>query len=105
MKKLLIPIAISYHVAIASWYGAPFFGRHTANMETYTPYTITVAHKTLPFNTIIEFKYNGKVVYARVNDRGPYIDGREFDLSAMTAKLLGFSGVNEIEYKIIYLGE
>ena len=49
-----------------------------------------------------KFKYNGKIVYARCNDRGPYIDGREFDLSNMTAKLLGFSGVHEIKYRIVF---
>jgi len=93
-----------WQTAIASWYGGPFFGRTTANGETYTPYLITAAHRTLPFDTIVEICYpvRDKCIYTRVNDRGPWLEGREFDLSAMSAKLLGFSGVAEIYWRVIF---
>ena len=92
-----------WHTAIASWYGEPFFGKQTACGEVYTEYMITVAHKELPCDTIILIELNRRFVYARVNDRGPYWPGREFDLSAMTAKILGFSGVQEIQWRLVYV--
>lgn len=73
--------------ARASWYK---HGRVTANGERYDPMGLTVAHRSLPFGTIVRFTNpeNGKSVVARVNDRGPYIRGREFDLSLGSAKVL-----------------
>lgn len=88
--------------ARASWYR---HGTVTANGERYNPNGLTVAHKTLPFNTLVRFTNpeNGNVVVARVNDRGPYIRGREFDLSMRTAQLLGFldRGVVNLVIEII----
>lgn len=68
---------------IASFYAHRFHNRMTANGETYDMYDMTVAHRTLPFNTLVRVTNidNGRSVMARVNDRGPYIDGREIDLS------------------------
>ncbi len=101
---------IEWRVAIASWYGEPFFGNRTANGEFFTPYVISVAHRTLPFNTIVEICYpvRDKCIYTRVNDRGPWFKDRsgrytrEFDLSAMSAKLLGFGGVDEVYWRVIF---
>ena len=75
--------------AKASWYR---HGRVTANGERYNPMGLTVAHRSLPFGTIVRFTNpdNGRSVIARVNDRGPYIRGREFDLSLGSARALGF---------------
>jgi len=75
--------------AKASWYR---HGRVTANGEQYNPMGLTVAHRSLPFGTIVRFTNpdNGRSVIARVNDRGPYIRGREFDLSLGSARALGF---------------
>lgn len=75
--------------AKASWYR---HGRVTANGEQYNPLGLTVAHRSLPFGTIVRFTNpdNGRSVIARVNDRGPYIRGREFDLSLGSARALGF---------------
>lgn len=66
-------------------------GRITANGELFNRYAMTVAHKTLPFNSKFEFinRKNGKRVVLRVNDRGPYIPGREFDLTLGAAQKLG----------------
>lgn len=75
--------------AKASWYR---HGRVTANGESYNPMGLTVAHRSLPFGTIVRFTNpdNGRSVIVRVNDRGPYIRGREFDLSLGSARALGF---------------
>ena len=76
---------------LASWYGDPFHGRKTANGETYDMYGVTAAHKTLPMNTMLLVKNltNGKTTTVRINDRGPFVDGRIIDLSYTTAKALG----------------
>ena len=86
----------------ASWYR---HGRITANGESFDPNGLTVAHKKLPFNTMIRFTNpeNGLSIIARVNDRGPYIRGRDFDLSFRSAQLLGFveKGVVRLDMEII----
>jgi len=93
---------IRKYYAYASWYN---HGKITANGERYNPYGLTVAHKHLPFNTRIRFTNinNGRSVIVRVNDRGPYIKGREFDLSKGSARLLGFTdkGVIKVEVEIL----
>ena len=87
-----IPSAEGYEeTGLASWYGDPFHGRKTANGETYNMYGVTAAHKTLPMNTMLLVKNlrNGKTATVRINDRGPFVDGRIIDLSYTTAKKLG----------------
>jgi rare lipoprotein A (peptidoglycan hydrolase) len=85
---------------VASWYGPGFHGNRTANGETYDMYSFTAAHKTLPFNTWLKVSYNGRSVFVRINDRGPYIGGRFLDLSKSGAQALGFSGVAYITAEI-----
>jgi len=99
------PGTSEWKTSIASWYGLGFEGKITASGEIYNKYALTVAHKKLPFNTIIEINYNRRSVYARVNDRGPYVAGRELDLSYMTAKLLEFDGVQEVTWRVIFWPE
>lgn len=72
---------------IASWYGGIFQGRQTANGETYDTYGYTCAHKTLPFGTVLEVENlnNDRTVRVRVNDRGPFVDGRIIDLTYAAA--------------------
>ena len=79
---------------IASWYGKMFHGRRTSNGEIYDMYAMTAAHKTLPIPTYVEVKNikTGKVVIVRVNDRGPFHEGRIIDLSYAAAQKLGTSG-------------
>ena len=88
--------------ALASWYGPGFYGNRTANGEMFTPQTVGVAHKSLPFGTPVTFEYNGKSLTTAVNDRGPFIPGREFDLSSAAADQLGMkgAGVAELKYRI-----
>lgn len=79
----------------ASWYGPKFHGRTTANGETYDQWGMTAAHKTLPFGTMLRVTNvsNGRSVVVRINDRGPFIPGRDLDLSRAAAEQLGFAGV------------
>lgn len=86
--------------AVASHYGWNFTGRG-ASGETIGPYSMMVAHKALPFGTLIEFEYNGKRAVAKVADRGPYTAGRVFDLGPGVARVLGFTGAHEVRYRII----
>lgn len=71
----------------ASWYGPYFHGRQTANGEIFNKNDLTAAHKTLPFNTkvLVTNLKNNKSVIVRINDRGPFIEGRIIDLSEEAA--------------------
>jgi hypothetical protein len=73
-----------------SWYGPGFYGKRTACGVAYTESIVGVAHRSLPCGTKIAFRNpdNGKVVVARVIDRGPYVGGRQWDLSAGLCKAL-----------------
>lgn len=76
---------------IASWYGGKFHGRKTANGETYDMNQVSAAHKSLPFGTIVNVQNldNGKTIQVRINDRGPFIEGRIIDLSKRAAEAIG----------------
>ncbi len=79
---------------VASWYGEPFHGRKTASGEIYDMNKITAAHKTLPLHTWVEVKNleNRQVLNVRINDRGPFVDGRVIDLSRGAARLINILG-------------
>jgi len=64
-----------------SWYGERYRGRLMANGKPFNPDALTVAHRSLPFGTKVRFQHGPNVVVATVTDRGPFIKGREFDLS------------------------
>jgi len=76
---------------LASWYGADFHGRRTANGERYNMYAMTAAHKTLPLGTpvVVTNRETGRRIRVRVNDRGPFVAGRIIDLSLAAARALG----------------
>lgn len=71
----------------ASWYGPNFHGKKTSNGETYSMWSMTAAHKTLPMNTVVRVTNveNGRSVVVRVNDRGPFVNTRIIDLSKKAA--------------------
>jgi rare lipoprotein A len=79
----------------ASWYGPGFHGNRTASGEIYDQWSLTAAHRTLPFGTRLRVTNtaNGRSVVVRINDRGPFIPGRDIDLSRAAADALGFAGV------------
>ena len=78
---------------ISSWYGKKFHGHRTSSGETYDMYAMTAAHKTLPLPTYVRVTHleNGRSVIVKVNDRGPFHEGRIIDLSYSAAKKLGIT--------------
>ncbi|HEU4657170.1 MAG TPA: septal ring lytic transglycosylase RlpA family protein [Capillimicrobium sp.] len=86
-----------YRSAHASWYGPGLYGNHVACGGRLYPGTVGVAHKWLPCGTRLTFRYHGRVVRARVIDRGPFVAGREFDLTAALKSRLGFPDVGVVQ--------
>lgn len=90
-KYYPVPTAEGYsETGIASWYGDDFHGRPTSNGEIYDMYKPTAAHKILPMNTMLLVSNldNGKETIVRINDRGPFVQGRIIDLSYGAAQKL-----------------
>jgi hypothetical protein len=85
-----------YRYALASWYGPGFYGRRTGCGGTLGYSQLGVAHKTLPCGTKVTLRHNGRRVRVPVIDRGPYAGAREYDLTAATARKLGFHGHGSI---------
>lgn len=83
----------SYREAAASYYGPGLYGGGLACGGTLRPGTLGVASKTLPCGAKVKFLYRGETVTVPVVDRGPYVAGRDFDLTAATRERLGFPGV------------
>ena len=83
---------LPYQVGTASWYGEYFEGRTTASGEPYNMHDLTAAHPTLPLGSWVRVTNlrNGRVVYVRINDRGPIVPGRIIDLSYGAAEVLHF---------------
>jgi rare lipoprotein A len=80
----------TFETGVASWYGPGFQGRLTSNREVYDMESMTAAHRTLPFNTqvLVTNIENGLSTQVRINDRGPFVDGRIIDLSLAAARRL-----------------
>jgi rare lipoprotein A len=91
---------------IASWYGEPYHGRTTASGEVYDMHGMTAAHKTLPFDTVVRVtrRDTGQKVEVRINDRGPFIEGRIIDVSFAAAKRIGLVGDGVAPIKLEVLG-
>ena len=91
---------------VASWYGDKFHGKPTANGETYDKLAMTAAHKTLPLNSYVYVTNleTGKSIKVRLNDRGPFIDGRIIDLSEAAAGQLGITGKGLGRVRVQYAG-
>lgn len=86
---------------VASWYGKPFHGRRTASGEVYDMHKMSAAHKTMPLPSYAKVRNlaNGREVIVRVNDRGPFRDGRVIDLSRAAARKLGIHGIGQVEVR------
>jgi len=93
----------------ASYYAEKYHGRKTASGETFDMNALTAAHRTLPFGTVCRVTNlsNQKKVNVKINDRGPFIEGRIIDLSKGAAKALDAlkSGVIEVKIEILHLPE
>jgi rare lipoprotein A len=90
---------------IASWYGSDFHGKRTANGEIYDMDKLTAAHKYLPFHTLVEVENleNNKKVLVRINDRGPFVEGRVIDLSRKAGQRIGIedTGTARVRLRIV----
>ncbi len=93
----------------ASWYGEEFQGRKTANGERFDSESLTAAHPNLPFGSTVRVvnTRNGKFEVVRINDRGPYQEGREIDVSYGVARRIGLihPGVSKVRLELMALPE
>lgn len=94
-------------VGNASWYGPEFNGKKTANGERFNSEALTAAHPNLPFGSWVRIvnTRNGKFELVRINDRGPYQEGREIDVSYRVARKIGLvnSGVSKVRLELMQL--
>jgi rare lipoprotein A len=92
---------------ISSWYGADFDGLPTANGETYNMNAATAAHPTLPLGSVVRVinLRNHRSAIVRINDRGPYVEGRDLDVSYAVAHRLGFEhrGLSRVRVELLEL--
>lgn len=91
---------------LASWYGYPYHGRPTASGEIYNMYDLTAAHRTLAFGTQVKVHDldNGHDVTVRINDRGPFVEGRIIDLSYAAAQALRMVGPGTALVRLEFIG-
>ena len=100
----VLPSGVGYRErGVASWYGNKFHGRKTSNGETYSMYSMTAAHKSLPIPSYVKVTNldNGRAVIVRVNDRGPFHGERIIDLSYAAAKKLDYSGKGTANVEVV----
>jgi rare lipoprotein A len=94
---------------VASYYADEFHGKQTSNGEIYDMNSLTAAHRTFPFGTKVRITNleNGKIVVVRVNDRGPFHEGRIIDLSLAAAKELDLvrSGTARVKIEVLEWGD
>ncbi len=99
------PVTIGPELGIASWYGYPYHGHQAADGEIYDMDELTAAHRTLPFGTQVRVLnlVNEKAVEVRINDRGPFVDGRIIDLSRAAARAIGLitPGITPVRVEVI----
>lgn len=91
---------------LASWYGHPYHGRATASGEIYNMYDMTAAHRTMAFGTRVRVHdlENGRDVVVRINDRGPFVEGRIIDLSYAAAQAMGMPSTALVRLEILGAG-
>jgi rare lipoprotein A len=96
-----LPMKLAEESGIASVYA--YSGEETANGETASPDSLTAAHKTLPFGTLVRVTNDvtGDWVVVRINDRGPFVDGRIIDLTPAGADAIGSDGLAHVSLQVI----
>ena len=105
-----VPLSSRELEGLATYYAEPYHGRKTASGEIFDTYKdLTAAHRTLPFNTVVRVtnKANGREVDVRINDRGPFVDGRVIDLSLRAAREIDLvrPGVAPVRLTVLKLAE
>jgi hypothetical protein len=94
---------------VASYYAEEFHGKQTSNGEMFDMHSYTAAHRTFPFDTMVRVTNlaNGKTVMVRINDRGPFVDGRIIDVSFAAARELGLvaSGTARVRLEVLKWGD
>lgn len=97
--------AKAFQVGVASWYGKQFQGKKTASGEPFDMQDFTAAHPSLRLGTYVRVTSlsSGSAVVVRINDRGPFADGRIIDLSANAARALGFKerGLQQVRLELV----
>ncbi len=90
-----VPPAFTLEEGLASWYGGKFQGRLTSSGEVFDTNLLTAAHKTLPFGTLAKVTNlaNGLSIVVKINDRGPFVEGRIIDLSRAAAEQIDMVGL------------
>lgn len=114
MKLLITALAALFLMAapsnattmVASWYdcvkpGECSKSKITASGQRFNPNALTAAHKTLPFGTRLRVTHKGRSVIVVINDRGPFIKGRQLDLSRAAARKIGCGGVCTVKVEIL----
>lgn len=103
------PLKKGVQEGVSSWYGKEFNGRPTASGEIFDMDALTAAHRTLPLGTTVRVTCldTGREAVLKVNDRGPFIEGRILDCSYGAAKELGFAGmgVARVRVEVLELGK
>ncbi len=98
-----LPGAVAWEeIGVATWYGHPYHGRQAASGEIYDMRKLTAAHRTLPFGTLVRVHNleNTKAVDVKINDRGPFVDGKIIDLSRSAARVLGFQRAGQARVRL-----
>ena len=100
-----VEIPLQSFDAVTSWYGAPYHLQLAASGEIFNKFDLTAAHRTLPFGTLIRLRSPmvSQPITVRINDRGPFIDGRDLDISESAAEKLGMRemGICRLKAEII----
>ena len=93
---------LSGETGLASWYGVPYHGRRTSSGEVYDMYQLTAAHRDIPLGSWVEVTNltNGRSLTVRINDRGPFVEGRVIDLSYAAASLLWITGPGVVPVRV-----
>ena len=101
-----IAMAQEVQTGKASYYGKKFHGRRTSNGSIYHIDSLTCAHRTYSFGTLLKVRNvkNGKEVIVKVNDRGPFITGRIIDLSYTAAKEIGMLSAGVVNVEVTKVG-
>jgi peptidoglycan lytic transglycosylase len=84
----------------ATWYGPGLYGNRTACGQVLHPGTVGVAHRSLPCGTAVKFAYGGRQLVTTVIDRGPYSQGKAWDLTNGARRALGFEGSDRVLYAL-----